>query len=56
VLLVPERDASRRRHAHTACAVAARRAGRLPSRDEYLRAHRPERDRRGLLRRLLRRG
>jgi hypothetical protein len=36
VLIAPEGDTSRRRHAHTECAVAARRAGRLPSRDEWL--------------------
>jgi len=36
VLVVPEGDSRRRRHAHTACAVAARRAGRLPARDEWL--------------------
>jgi hypothetical protein len=55
VLLVPEGDSSRRRHAHSACVMAARRAGRLPTRDEYLRATRPPRARRGLLGRLLRR-
>jgi hypothetical protein len=38
VLVVPEGDGSRRRHAHTACAQAARRAGRLPTRDEWERA------------------
>jgi hypothetical protein len=37
VLIAPEGDTSRRRHAHTACAVRARKAGRLPSRDEWLR-------------------
>jgi hypothetical protein len=36
VLVMPEGDAGRRRHAHTACAAAARKAGRLPSRDEWL--------------------
>jgi hypothetical protein len=36
VLVMPEGDARRRRHAHTACAVAARKAGRLPARDEWL--------------------
>jgi hypothetical protein len=36
MLVIPEGDAGRRRHAHTACALAARRAGRLPSRDEWL--------------------
>ncbi|MEA2429261.1 MAG: hypothetical protein QOF37_2889 [Thermoleophilaceae bacterium] len=34
VLIAPEGDMSRRRHAHTACAAAARKAGRLPVRDE----------------------
>jgi len=33
-LVVPEGDAERRRHAHTACVLAARNAGRLPLRDE----------------------
>ncbi len=36
MLIVPEGDASRRRHAHTACVLAAREAGRLPTRDEWL--------------------
>jgi hypothetical protein len=49
VLIAPEGDASRRRHAHTECAVRARQAGRLPARDEV--EPRPP----GLLRRLLRR-
>ena len=38
VLIAPEGDMSRRRHAHTACVVAERKAGRLPSRDEWRRA------------------
>jgi hypothetical protein len=37
VLLMPEGDPRRRRHAHTACALAARKAGRLPARDEWQR-------------------
>src|SRR5947209_19124623 len=37
VLLVPEGDSSRRRHAHTQCVLAARRAGKLPTREEWLR-------------------
>jgi hypothetical protein len=37
VLLAPEGDTSRRRHAHTQCAVAAREAGRLPTIDEWRR-------------------
>jgi hypothetical protein len=52
VLVMPEGDASRRRHAHTACALAERRAGRLPDRDEWRRTQpRPP----SLLARLLRR-
>jgi len=60
VLIAPLGDMSRRRHAHTACAMAARKAGRLPSRDEWL-AKQPRRPGRprwrpGFLARLLRRG
>jgi hypothetical protein len=44
VLVLPEGDGARRRHAHTACASAARQAGRLPSRDEW-RATQPRRER-----------
>jgi hypothetical protein len=35
VLVMPEGDPRRRRHAHTACALAERDAGRLPLRDEW---------------------
>ena len=35
VLIAPEGDASRRRHAHTKCVLEARKAGRLPTRDEW---------------------
>jgi hypothetical protein len=49
VLVMPEGDAGRRRHAHTACAIAERQAGRLPARDEWLRT---QPDRVGVLRRL----
>jgi hypothetical protein len=52
VLIAPEGDASRRRHAHTRCAMAAREAGRLPSRDEWLKTQ-PRRP--GLFARLMRR-
>ena len=38
VLVMPEGDARRRRHAHTACALVERQAGRLPACDEWLRA------------------
>jgi hypothetical protein len=48
VLIAPEGDTSRRRHAHTECAMRARKAGRLPARDEV---ERPER--RGWVARLL---
>jgi hypothetical protein len=50
-LIAPEGDASRRRHAHTECVLAARRDGRLPLREEWL-ATQPQRP--SLLRRLLR--
>jgi hypothetical protein len=50
MLISPEGDRGRRRHAHTPCVMAARRAGRLPLRDEVV----PPR--RGVLARLLRRG
>jgi hypothetical protein len=49
LLLFPEGDRSRRRHAHTECVMRARRAGRLPTRGEY-RATQPRRP--GMLRRL----
>ncbi len=37
MLITPEGDTSRRRHAHTRCVLAAREAGRLPTREEWLR-------------------
>ena len=37
MLLMPEGDARRRRHAHTACVAAERRAGRLPLHEDWLR-------------------
>lgn len=37
MLIVPEGDAARRRHAHTACVLDARRKGRLPTREEWQR-------------------
>jgi hypothetical protein len=36
MLVVPENDSSRRRHAHTKCVIAARKAGRLPTQTEWL--------------------
>jgi hypothetical protein len=35
VLVMPEGDASRRRHAHMKCVLRERKAGRLPTRDEW---------------------
>ena len=49
MLVLPEGDASRRRHAHVKCVVQARRDGRLPLREEI------EPPRPGVLARLLRR-
>jgi hypothetical protein len=39
VLIAPEGEMSRRRHAHTACVLAERKAGRLPSEEEWRRTH-----------------
>jgi len=36
MLMFPEGDRSRRRHAHSQCVLAARRAGKLPTREEWL--------------------
>lgn len=38
MLLFPEGDHSRRRHAHTDCVIRARREGRLPTESEWRRA------------------
>ena len=38
MLIAPEGDAGRRRHAHTACVLKARRAGRLLTREEWLKS------------------
>jgi hypothetical protein len=35
VLVAPEDDRSRRRHAHLECVLAERKAGRLPTKDEW---------------------
>ena len=35
MLLLPEGDPSRRRHAHTECVANARRARKLPTREEW---------------------
>jgi hypothetical protein len=37
VLIAPENDASRRRHAHTECVLRERAAGRLRTREEWQR-------------------
>jgi hypothetical protein len=37
MLIVPEGDPSRRRHAHAKCVMQARRAGQLPTREEWQR-------------------
>ncbi|HYB22770.1 MAG TPA: hypothetical protein VED41_03165 [Solirubrobacteraceae bacterium] len=37
MLIAPEGDTRRRRHAHTECVLAARRCGQLPSREEWRR-------------------
>jgi hypothetical protein len=37
VLIVPEGDSSRRRHAHTECVLAARKRGELPTAEEWRR-------------------
>jgi hypothetical protein len=36
VLIAPEDDRSKRRHAHMDCVRRAREAGKLPTRDEWL--------------------
>jgi hypothetical protein len=38
VLIAPEGDKSRRRHAHTECVIEARKAGQLPSEEEWRRS------------------
>jgi hypothetical protein len=52
MLIAPEGDTRRRRHAHSACVLAARSRGELPQRDEWLRTQ-PRRP--ALWRRLTRR-
>jgi hypothetical protein len=52
MLIAPEGDTRRRRHAHTECVLAARSRGQLVLRDEWLRTQ-PRTP--SLLRRLLRR-
>jgi len=52
MLIAPEGDTRRRRHAHTDCVLAARARGELPLREEWI-ARQPPRP--ALWRRLLRR-
>jgi len=52
MLIAPEGDSRRRRHAHTACVLGARRRGELPLKEDWRRTQ-PARP--SLLRRLLRR-
>jgi hypothetical protein len=52
MLIAPEGDSRRRRHAHTDCVLAARRRGELPLREEW-QARQPRSP--SLWRRLLRR-
>lgn len=51
VLVAPEGEVDRRRHAHLECVAAERRAGRLRTQDEWRRQTKEARP--GLLRRLL---
>jgi hypothetical protein len=53
VLIAPEGDVERRRHAHTACVAAKRRAGELPTQDEWFAAQPAGRTLRARLERLL---
>jgi hypothetical protein len=42
VLVAPEGEMTKRRHAHTACVLAERKAGRLPTEEEWRQTqHRP---------------
>lgn len=43
MLLFPEGDHSRRRHAHTECVMRARKSGKLPTREEFERTQAPAR-------------
>jgi hypothetical protein len=52
VLIAPENDAERRRHAHTECVLAARKSGTFKTYDDW-RAAQPRRH--SLLQRYLRR-
>jgi hypothetical protein len=45
MLITPEGDSARRRHAHSACVMAARKQGRLPTQAEWRTAQRHAGDR-----------
>ena len=47
MLITPEGDPSRRRHAHSACVMSARRQGRLPTEGEWRKAQRAAKRRDG---------
>jgi hypothetical protein len=42
MLITPEGDASRRRHAHSSCVLTARKQGRLPTQAEWRAAQRSQ--------------
>jgi hypothetical protein len=50
-LVAPEGDTAHRRHAHTQCVMRERKAGRLPTRDEW-QATQPKPERTGWMARL----
>jgi hypothetical protein len=52
MLIVPEGRSDRRRHAHAACVLSARRAGRLPTKAEWRRTQPPAQPRPPLWRRV----
>jgi hypothetical protein len=54
VLIAPEGDTRRRRHAHLECTLAERRAGRLPLREERATPETPTADPRSRIGRLAR--
>jgi hypothetical protein len=57
MLIAPEGNTRRRRHAHTACVLRARERGQLVLKDEWLSSERERQPkRRSLWRRLLGRG
>ncbi len=55
MLMFPEGDRGRRRHAHTDCVMRARRRGELPLRDEWLKTQPRPAHKRPRLRQIFRR-